>query len=56
MKVGDVVRRTYGEGNRPCAFVLEHFRGDWWLIRWFGRARKEEMFEGRWLEVVNGSR
>jgi hypothetical protein len=56
MKVGDVVRRTYGEGGRPCAFVLEHFRGDWWLIRWFGRARKEEMFEGRWLEVVNGSR
>jgi len=56
MKAGDVVRRTYGEGGRPCAFVLEHFRGDWWLIRWFGRARKEEMFEGRWLEVVNGSR
>ena len=56
MKVGDVVRRTYGEGGRPCAFVLEHFRGDWWLIRWFGRARKEEMFEGRWLEVLNAER
>ena len=56
MKAGDIVRRTYGEGRRPCAFVLKHTRGDWWLVRWFGRMRVEEVFEGRYLEVVNGSR
>ena len=59
MRAGDIVRRTYGEGkpeHRPCAFVLKHHHGDWWFIRWFGRAKKEEMFEGRYLEGINESR
>ena len=56
MRAGDIVRRTYGEGRRPCAFVLRHHRGDWWFIRWFGPAKIEEKFEGRWLEVISESR
>ena len=59
MRAGDIVRRTYGEGkpeHRPCAFVLKHHHGDRWFIRWFGRARKEEVMPAGEIEVCNEER
>ena len=66
MKAGDLVVRTYGEGERPRGFILRrapnqpslsvtHGTGVW-MVRWFGQAQKDERIGGRWLEVINESR
>jgi len=60
MKAGDLVVRTYGEGERPRGFVLERAHtsalAEWYKVRWFGQAMKEETLKGEWLEVINESR
>ena len=62
MKAGDLVVRTYGEGQRPRGFILKraplsvsHGTGVW-MVRWFGQAQKDERIGGKWLEVINESR
>jgi len=39
MKIGDLVRRTYGEGQRPVALV----------VGWYKRGTKAELAEVMWL-------
>ena len=60
MRAGDLVVRTYGEGQRPRGFVLElshgNSHGEWWLVRWFGQTMKEETLKGEWLEVISECR
>jgi hypothetical protein len=62
MKAGDLVVRTYGEGERPRGYILKRdplssTRGAGvWMVRWFGQAQKDERIGGRWLEVINESR
>ena len=63
MRAGDIVVRTYGEHPRPKGFLLklEPFYSSpigprYWRVRWFGRARKEEVEEARWLEVYSEAR
>ena len=57
MKAGDLVVRTYGEGQRPRGFILEHAHcSGWYKVRWFGQAMKEETLKGEWLEVISECR
>ena len=60
MRAGDIVVRTYGEHPRPKGFLLklEPFYSSpigpkYWRVRWFGRARKEEVMPAGELEVYN---
>ena len=39
MKLGDLVARTYGEGQRPVAL----------LVGWYKRGTKSELAEVMWL-------
>jgi len=62
MKAGDLVVRTYGEGDRPHGLILKraplsvtHGAGVW-MVRWFGLAQKDERIGGKWLEVVSESK
>ncbi len=61
MRAGDIVVRTYGEGERPKGLLLklEPFYSSpigpkYWRVRWFGRARKEEVMPAGELEAYNG--
>ena len=61
MKAGDLVVRTYGEGQRPRGFIVKraplsvtHGTGVW-MVRWF-ETKKDERIGGRWLEVISESR
>ena len=63
MRPGDIVVRTYGEHPRPQGFLLklEPFYSSpigpkYWRVRWFGRARKEEVMPAGEIEVLNESR
>ena len=63
MKAGDIVVRTYGEHPRPKGFVIREEplyaspNGPrYWRVRWFGRARKEEVEEETGLEVYSEAR
>ena len=63
MRPGDIVGRTYGEGERPKGLLLklEPFYSSpigpkYWRVRWFGRARKEEVMPAGELEVYNEER
>jgi len=63
MRPGDIVVRTYGEHPRPKGFVIREeplyaspIGPRYWRVRWFGRARKEEVEEARWLEVYSEAR
>ena len=60
MQAGDIVVRTYGEHPRPKGLLLklEPFYSSpigpkYWRVRWFGRARKEEVMSAGELEVYN---
>ena len=62
MKAGDLVVRTYGEGERPRGYIVKrlyqtstHGAGVW-MVRWFGQAQKDERIGGKWLEVVSESK
>lgn len=63
MKVGDLVRRTYGEGSRPVGLVVAISHGDpsrWpktarLKVKWAGSGKSED-FDSKYLEVINASR
>ena len=63
MRAGDIVVRTYGEGQRPRGFLMnpEPNCGSpigplYWRVRWFGQARKEEVMSAAYLKVYNEER
>jgi len=62
LQVGDLVVRTYGEGQRPTALIVglygskeyEHigcYGNSWADIVWTG-ANKRERFETKFLELI----
>ena len=59
MKPGDLVRRTYGEGQRPMAIVIGFYairpRTVLAQVRWLGGTRVEEIGT-KYLEVVSEAR
>ena len=58
MKIGDLVRRTYGEGRPPVAIVVGFYKGgDGSLvqIRWLGDTKVTEI-GSKYLEVLSASR
>ena len=55
MRVGDLVVRTYGEGQRPTAIIVgwyTHFEA---AVIWLG-TNKVELFAKKHLKVINESR
>ena len=63
MRPGDIVVRTYGEHPRPKGVVIREeplyaspIGPRYWRVRWFGRARKEEVMPAGEIEVLNESR
>ena len=56
MQIGDLVRRTYGEGQRPLAIVVGWYkcglRGELVQIRWLGYTRVEEIGT-KYLELAS---
>jgi hypothetical protein len=61
VRAGDIVVRTYGEGQRPMGLLMnpEPNCGSpigprYWRVRWFGRAMKEEVMSARFLKVYDG--
>ena len=59
MKIGDLVKRTYGEGRRPMAIIVGWYKygrpGALAQVRWVGGIRVEEI-GSKYLEVVNANR
>jgi len=58
MKVGDLVRRTYGEGQRPTGIVVRYFdtkkRHTHALIQW--TSGRSYILSVDYLEVISESR
>lgn len=57
MKVGDLVVRTYGEGQRPIALIVG-WSGDYLAkVMWIGTKQKRIVeFGTKYLEPINESR
>ena len=56
MKVGDLVARTYGEGQRPIAIIVGFMDGGRTAkILWAGKD-KVVLFGTKYLEIINESR
>lgn len=58
MQVGDLVVRTYGEGQRPMAIIVGWVRGysdTMAEVIWLGSDRIVQ-FGTKYLEVINASR
>jgi len=57
VKVGDLVARTYGEGQRPIAIIVGFMdAGDRTAkILWAGKD-KVDLFATKYLEIINESR
>jgi hypothetical protein len=56
MKIGDLVRRTYGEGRRPTGIIVGWYKwgrpGALAQIRWLGGTRVEELGT-KYLEILS---
>jgi hypothetical protein len=57
VKVGDLVVRTYGEGQRPMAIIVGWVpnRRNYVKIKWLGSDRIVQ-FSIKYLEVISASR
>jgi hypothetical protein len=55
MKVGDLVVRTYGEGQRPCALLIGWYKPSMAEVIWTGSDRIVQ-FGTEYLEVISESR
>ncbi len=55
MKVGDLVTRTYGEGQRPMAIIIGWWSDSMAEVIWLGTNRVVQ-FGAEYLEVVSESR
>ncbi len=55
MGVGDLVERTYGEGQRPTAIIVGWYTPISAEVIWQG-TNKVELFAKKYLKVINASR
>ena len=55
MQVGDLVARTYGEGQRPMAIIVGWWNDSMAEVIWLGTGRIVQ-FGAKYLEVINASR
>ena len=59
MKIGDLVQKTYGEGQRPVAIVVGFYKdvhpGSLVQIRWLGDTKVSEI-GSKYLEVISENR
>ena len=55
VKIGDLVVRTYGEGQRPMALVVGRFNALIVKVKWLGSDKIED-FNSQYLEVFDASR
>ena len=55
MKVGDLVVRTYGEGQRPMAIIVGWYKPTMAEVIWLGTNRIVQ-FGTKYLEKINASR
>jgi hypothetical protein len=55
MKVGDLVERTYGEGQRPVAIIVGWWNDTMAEVIWLGTDRIVQ-FGAEYLAVINESR
>ena len=55
MKVGDLVVRTYGEGQRPVALIVGWYKPTMAEVIWTG-TDKIVQFGTKYLEKINASR
>ena len=55
MKVGDLVARTYGEGQRPMAIIIGWWNDSMAEVIWLGTNRIVQ-FGAEYLEMVSESR
>ena len=55
MKVGDLVVRTYGEGQRPTAIIVGWWSPEMAEVMWAGTDRVVQ-FGSKHLKVINASR
>ena len=59
MEIGDLVVRTYGEGQRPMGLIVGWKNPEIWvntpMVKWLGTGHVTE-FSGKHLEVINASR
>jgi len=55
MEIGDLVVRTYGEGQRPTALIVDWYKPTMAEVIWCGSDRVVQ-FGTEYLEVINESR
>ena len=55
MKIGDLVTRTYGEGQRPAAIIVGWYSDTMAEVVWFGTDRVVQ-FGTEYLEVISEGR
>ena len=57
VKIGDLVVRTYGEGQRPMALIVGRYNAESVIVKvkWLGSDKIED-FNSQYLEVFNESR
>ena len=59
MNIGDLVVRTYGEGERPTGIIVGWKNPEIWvdtpMVKWLSTGRITE-FSGKHLEVISASR
>ena len=55
MKVGDLVARTYGKGQRPMAIIIGWWSNSMAEVIWLG-TDKIVQFGAEYLEVISESR
>jgi len=55
MQVGDLVERTYGEGQRPIALIVGWYKRTVAEVIWQGTDRVVQ-FGTKYLEVISASR
>ncbi len=55
MQVGDLVVRTYGEGQRPRALIVGWYKPSVAEVIWLGTDEVQQ-FAKKYLEMLNASR
>jgi len=55
LNIGDLVARTYGEGQRPVALVVGRFNALIVEVKWLGSDMIENV-NSEYLEVISASR
>jgi len=56
MQVGDLVMRTYGEGQRPVALIVGWYKPSVAEVIWLGADKRVHTIGRKHLEVISESR